>query len=290
MNTILILFGVAAICFIGVAILSKFDKKQKKKFYSVYTPNGLTLIQKLEELFDNNGTLPFLGYIKLYNQMFNADIKSLDDFESAVGISGYVDEPEGTLKNIAGEYLSTLAHDLSQRHTNQYEKLRMDDEAEAMNKYGINIHSNEYVHEKITRVDWLEEKSVTTSINYSGYRYRIGDKLSYTFGSLSVLRNTTEYFKPIDRGTLYVTNKRIIFIGTEKRENRTVDLDNILEFSIFRDGILIGKTNGKKPLIVFTDYVDKPNRPPNKRDHLNRVTRVLDRVLRQNQYQEIPVE
>ena len=290
MNTILILFGVAAVCFIILAILSKADKKQKKKFYSVYTPNGLALVQKLEELFDSNKTFPFMKYIKLYNEMFNENIKSLDDFEQAMGILNYVNEPEGTLKNIAGEYFSTLAHDLSQRHTNQYEKLRADNEEEAMNSYGINIHSDEFVHEKITRVDWLEEKSVTTSINYSGYRYRTGDKLSYTFGTLNLIKNTTEYFKPIDRGTLYITNKRVIFVGTEKRENRTVDLDNILEFSIFRDGILIGKANGKKPFIVFSEYVEKPNRPPNKRDHLNRVTRVLDRVLRQNQNQEIPVE
>jgi len=287
MNTVLVLFGLAAICFIVLAILSRFDKKKSKTFYSIYTANGLLLVQKMEELFETNQTLPFLGYIKLYNEMFNTDIKTLDDFESATGISNYVDEPEGTLKNIAGEYLSTLAHDLSQRHTNQYEKLRTDNEQEAMEKYGLNIHNDEYVHERITRVDWLEEKTVTSSVSYSGYRYRIGYKLSYTFGSLNLIRNTTEYFKPVDRATLYVTNKRIIFTGTEKFENRTIDLDNILEFSIFKNGILLGKANGKKPLIIFSDYIEKPNRPPNKRDHLNRVTRVLERVLRGNQFEEI---
>jgi hypothetical protein len=67
----------------------------------------------------------------------------------------------------------------------------MDNEVEAMNNYGINIHSDELVHEKITRVDWLEEKSVTTSINYSVYRYRTGDKLSYTFGTLNVIKILT---------------------------------------------------------------------------------------------------
>jgi hypothetical protein len=46
-------------------------------------------------------------------------------------------------------------------------------------------------------------------------------------------------------------------VGTEKRENRTVRLDDILEFSVFRNGILIGKTNGKKPLIHFLNMLKK---------------------------------
>jgi hypothetical protein len=290
MNYILPIFGIAAACFIGVAILSAIEKKKVKDFYSVYTPNGLALIKKLEYLFENNLTLRMIGYIQLYNEMFNKKVNTLDEFEEEVGILNYSDEPEGSLKNIAGEYFSTLAHDLSQRHTNQYEILRADNEDVAMEKYGLNIHSNELIHEKITRVDWLEEKTITTSVNYSGYRYRTGDKLSCSMGKLNIMRNTTEYFEPIDRGTLYFTNKRIIFVGTEKRENRTIDIDDILEFTIFKEGILIGKSNGRKPYICFTGYVEKSTRPPNKRDHLNRVTRVLDRLLRQNQNEEIPVE
>jgi hypothetical protein len=94
MNIILVLFGFAAVCFIVAAILPSAKKTQKKKLYSFYTPNGLALIQKMEELFDNNKTLPILGYLKLYNEMFNVNIKSLADFEQAIGIANYDDEPE----------------------------------------------------------------------------------------------------------------------------------------------------------------------------------------------------
>jgi hypothetical protein len=71
----------------------------------------------------------------------------------------------------------------------------------------------------------------------------------------------------------------MIFIGKEKGQNRTIDLDDILEFSLFRDGILIGKPNGKKPLVEFPPYVNQQNKAPNQRDHLNRIIRAIDRVM-----------
>ena len=98
---------------------------------------------------------------------------------------------------------------------------------------------------------------------------------------------TSQKFIPVDRGTLYITNKRIIFVGNEKRVNKTINLDDILEFGIFRDGILIGKLNGKKPLIHFSEYINQPNKAPNKRDHLNRVLRVLNRVINKTQFERI---
>ena len=69
--------------------------------------------------------------------------------------------------------------------------------------------------------------------------------------------------------------------------NKTINLDNILEFSIFRDGILIGKANGKKPLIQFPQFTPQQNQA-NKRDDLNVALRVLERVLQKNQNEAIP--
>jgi len=88
---------------------------------------------------------------------------------------------------------------------------------------------------------------------------------------------------PLDRGTMYVTNKRVIFIGVNNRVNKTLKLDDIIEVSLFRDGLLIGKSNGKKPLIVFSEYVISPFKAPNKRDHLNLFIRLLNRVILNNQ-------
>ena len=58
-------------------------------------------------------------------------------------------------------------------------------------------------------------------------------------------------------------------------QSRSIDLDDILGFSIYKDGILLGKSQGRKPLIGVPDYVN--NLVP--RDDLNQMVRVLYRVM-----------
>lgn len=285
MNFILICLGVAVVCFIVAALLPK-QKVKPLAFYSVYTPIGLKLIKQMESMVQENKTMRYLGYFDLYKELTNEEVKDISSFEKAIGIYGYADEPDNSLKSIAGEYLDDLQWILAHRHRNEFEALYKYDEAEAMQKFGINIHSDEFVHEYASKgVDWFEEKTVTTSINYGGYRFSSGGQgFHYTMGSLNIMKNTRTYFNHVDRGSLFITNKRIIFIGKEKKENRTIDLDNILEFELFRNGLLIGKSNGKKPLIEFAPYLPKPNLPSIPRDHLNRIVRALNRVINKTQF------
>jgi hypothetical protein len=303
------------------------ESKKNYPFYKVYTPNGLQLVNKIEEMLENNESFSWGGEIKLYEKMFgkipvsekpeelknfdkndfaNADeaavkylellrkypeytSKGFDNFDKLVGIENYLDEPETSLKYIAGDYLAMLSSDLAQRHVSQYSSLKAIGESEAIQEFGLNIHSDESIHDNLKRVDWLEEKTIVTSINYGGFQYRLGsgNGFSYRMGNLNVVSNTIQKFTTVDRGTLYITNKRIIFVGTENRVNKTINLDDILEFTIFRDGILIGKSNGKKPLIHFPEWIIQRNKAPVKRDHLNRIVRVLDRVLKKNQNETI---
>jgi hypothetical protein len=281
MNTILICLGVASLCFFILFLFIKDDQKKESSFYSVYSPNGLQLIKHLEKLVQENKTLEYLGYMELYRNMFNEIPERLKGYETAIGIYGYDELPENTPKYIAGEYFDNLNWILEHRHRNQFRKLYNIDHVEAKSKFGLNIQSDEVIHEYVTKgVDWFEEKTITTLISYGGYRFNSGGEgLNYTMGSLNVMSNSRNYFAHIDRGSLYITNKRMIFIGKEKGQNRTIDLDDILEFSLFRDGILIGKPNGKKPLVEFPPYVNQQNKAPNQRDHLNRIIRAIDRVM-----------
>ena len=297
MQTILIIAGGLILLVIIFYIIGKSKgtpetvPNKLPKFYSVYTPNGLQLVKKIEEMWQNNEAMHFGGELGLYKKMFGEiSRKDMDEFEKAVGIEGLIDAEEGTLKYIAGDYLTMTAGDLGQRHLKQYIPLSGMNESEAMEKYGLNIHTDELVYDTLKDVDWFEEKTITTSYSYGGFQYKLGggNGMSYRMGNLSVVANTMQKFTPIDRGRLYITNKRIIFVGTEKRVNKTIDLDDNLEFSIFRDGLLIGKANGKKPLIQFPEWIIKPNTAPLKRDHLNRTIRVLDRVIRKNQNESIP--
>jgi hypothetical protein len=58
----------------------------------------------------------------------------------------------------------------------------------------------------------------------------------------------------IDKGTLYLTNKRLILTGAKKNAN--IRLDKILNISPYSDGVEIDKETGKKPVLQFTDRAD----------------------------------
>ncbi len=282
-------FLVAAGAFVILVIyLVLTADKRKNSFRNNYTENGKLFVARLEEMWNNNESFNWGGEILLYEEMFGSlPARNIDELEKATGVFGYLNEEEGSPKYIAGDYLTNLASDLVWRYDAEHSKLEALNEKEAMEKYGLNIHSDELVHKRFKTVDWYEEKTVTTSVSYGGYRYRSGGNLAYTFGSLSVSKTTRDYFAPIDRGDLYITNKRLLFVGVEKHTNKTVSLEDILEFSLYQDGILVGKSNGKKPLLVLEDYVFNIKKAPNKRDTVNLLSRILDRVLRKNQFEEV---
>ena len=136
------------------------------------------------------------------------------------------------------------------------------------------------VNTKIFRT--FEEKTITSSVNYGGFSYRLnlGNGLSYKMGNLKFAPVQSQEFILQENGKLVITNERLIFIG--KKSNKTININNVLEFSLFKDGILIGKTNGKKPLIKFippyygTESVYS-NMIPN--DDINIITRILTKLF-----------
>ena len=282
----LIIWG-TVIYFIIKFFKKKFGKKTPN-FYKIYTSNGLQFVKRLEELEANNESITFSEPMKIYNQMFNTNFTTQDELENAIGVGNYIDLPENSLKFIAGDYVDGIQWNLFQRNSAEFSQLKAIGETDAMKQFGLNIHADEFIHDNINNVDWYEEKTITNSVNYGGFQYKIGSGgMTYRMGNLRVVPLTTQKFIPIDRGSLYITNKRIIFVGTQKRVNKTINLDDVIEFSVFRDGILIGKLNGKKPLIHFAEYVNQPNKTPKKRDHLNRIMRVLNRVINKTQFENI---
>ena len=66
-------------------------------------------------------------------------------------------------------------------------------------------------------------------------------------GSISPSRITSEELTVIDSGTVYVTNKRLIFMGD--RKNTNIKLDKILALTPYSDGVGIEKDAGKSPII-----------------------------------------
>jgi hypothetical protein len=100
---------------------------------------------------------------------------------------------------------------------------------------------------------WFEYRTVTHRVNYAGptARIKIVKGVYYRVGSIKASPVKSEELKLIKSGRLYLTNKRIIFVGDSK--NSTININKILSFTPYSDGISIEKDTGKSPTITFNN-------------------------------------
>ena len=83
-------------------------------------------------------------------------------------------------------------------------------------------------------------------------RIRIFKGFSYRLGSSSSKKIKEDVLQEIDRGTLYVTNQRVIFDG--ERKNTILRFDDILAVMPHESGgVEIDKTSGRSPIFVVAD-------------------------------------
>jgi hypothetical protein len=120
---------------------------------------------------------------------------------------------------------------------------------------GINLQRNELCHFSAD-VEWLEQRKVTRRINYGGptLRIKIAKGLYWRAGSLAVQTVSEDVWKVIDHGKLFVTSKRLVFMGSSG--NKTVRLASILDFTPYKNGINIEKDSGKSPFLRFGEDID----------------------------------
>lgn len=107
-----------------------------------------------------------------------------------------------------------------------------------------------------TAADWHETRRVRTGISYAGptMRIKIAKGLYWRMGHFRGVPMTNDTLMKIDSGTVYLTNKRIIFAGTMK--NASIKLDKILDITPYSDGVGIQKDSGKSPILGFTYNID----------------------------------
>jgi hypothetical protein len=58
----------------------------------------------------------------------------------------------------------------------------------------------------------------------------------------------------LDNGYLYLTNKRLLFIGNKK--NSTIRLNRILSFTPYTNGLEIVKESGRNPFFLIDGDID----------------------------------
>lgn len=107
-----------------------------------------------------------------------------------------------------------------------------------------------------TFIKWLEQRRVTKRYNYGGptARIKLAKGVYYRLGSLGVQRTTEDVWQTIDTGQMYLSNKRLIFMGT--KGSKTIQINKIFDIKPYRNGVDIQKDSGKSPFLEFEDNVD----------------------------------
>jgi len=116
----------------------------------------------------------------------------------------------------------------------------------------ISLQKNEVCHFQ-TDCRWLEQRTITKSIAYTGITgsFKIAKGVRYRVGNIKPKRITTESLVEIDNGQLFITNQRLIFMGTKKNTN--IKYQNVLSVVPYSDGIGIEKDSGKSPTLIFNN-------------------------------------
>ena len=91
---------------------------------------------------------------------------------------------------------------------------------------------------------WFQNKTRKISQGYVGgsVGFRIAKGVTLRVGRAVPISTTTQGFVRIADGTLYVTNKKLLFVGEHKSTNIT--MGRLADYHLFKNGIEIKKTSG----------------------------------------------
>lgn len=103
----------------------------------------------------------------------------------------------------------------------------------------------ESVHWIVPDVIFFEERMQTSYSGVSqGVSFRIAKGVSYRVGGHRGNIRRTPQMTEIDRGRLVITDERIIFLGTRRRQ--ISEFKKLVEFQLFSDGLQISVENRQK--------------------------------------------
>lgn len=113
----------------------------------------------------------------------------------------------------------------------------------------INLQKNESCYLHLNNIEWYETRKVTDRINYGGptVRFKIMKGVYYRAGSMKVRPVSYDVLSLIDIGDVYLTSKRLIFMG--EKGNKNIPYNKILDLGLYSDGFSIEKDSGKSPTL-----------------------------------------
>jgi len=194
-------------------------------------------------------------YLDLYRQKASVILKGI--LEEAISDERLSPDEEDEVKKVAKDIgIDLKFEEATQEMLNRYRLYWQIENGELPElEPEINLFKGERLY-FTTEVNWYEYRRVTQRIQYGGptMRVKLAKGIYYRAGDLGVKRVTSDELKLIDTGTMYLTSKRVIFMG--ERGNKTIRLNHILALEPFTNGVMLQKDKGKSPFLEFSVGTD----------------------------------
>lgn len=101
-----------------------------------------------------------------------------------------------------------------------------------------------------------EMRTITREVKYSGYSTSSTTLLGmrYRSGNIRTQRITENVLEKLDSGTLYFTNMRLLFDGSQRTAE--IPLQNIIGATFYADGMLVERNSGKDQTFLFNGDIE----------------------------------
>lgn len=113
------------------------------------------------------------------------------------------------------------------------------------------LQKGEICHLHITQVQWYEERVTVRYTKPSDFylQYEKLEKIDLESGNSPSQQTTFDTLKRIAQGDIYLTNKRVIFIGDSK--DTSIKLNALSGITAYKRGVVLHKLTGRSPLMMM---------------------------------------
>jgi hypothetical protein len=116
----------------------------------------------------------------------------------------------------------------------------------------INLEAGEAVFACLPGTELMEPHSVRTyRAGSRGVSIRVAKGLSFRLGGMAGRSESHEELSMLDRGTLILTSKRLIFIGSVRTKN--IPLSDLLGLEAHTDALRVNHVGNSKPEVYVLD-------------------------------------
>ncbi len=100
---------------------------------------------------------------------------------------------------------------------------------------------------------WKREKRIRNHKGYIGgsVGLRVAKGVTLRVGRAAPIYDEYDSIEPISSGMLYITNKKIVFVGTKK--STSITFGRFANYELYRDAIQINKTSGPPDIFIIDE-------------------------------------